>query len=49
MKQKMEDMFEKAEKGEIEIKRPEYWGGYAITPRRIEFWQGQRSRFHDRF
>lgn len=24
------------------------WGGYLITPRMIEFWQGQTNRLHDR-
>lgn len=31
------------------IPRPDYWGGYAVLPLEIEFWQGQRGRFHDRF
>lgn len=31
-----------------EIKRPDHWGGYAVTPTRIEFWQGRENRLHDR-
>lgn len=30
------------------LKRPEYWGGYVVYPLSIEFWQGQKGRFHDR-
>lgn len=28
--------------------RPPHWGGYLVSPEEIEFWQGRRSRLHDR-
>jgi pyridoxamine 5'-phosphate oxidase len=31
-----------------EIPRPHSWGGYVIAPQRFEFWQGRKSRLHDR-
>ena len=28
--------------------RPEHWGGYRLRPEQWEFWQGRKSRLHDR-
>lgn len=37
-----------AEYADKEVPKPSYWGGYVLRPRLIEFWQGRRSRLHDR-
>ncbi len=31
-----------------EVSRPPHWGGYLVRPHTVEFWQGRRSRLHDR-
>ncbi len=47
LEQHWEEMKRKFGEGEIPL--PSFWGGFRIIPRDIEFWQGRRSRLHDRF
>jgi pyridoxamine 5'-phosphate oxidase len=30
------------------IPRPDNWGGFCLTPKSMEFWQGRANRLHDR-
>jgi len=40
-------MKEKFKQGDIPL--PDFWGGYLVRPKQIEFWQGGEHRLHDRF
>ncbi len=48
-REQLEQQFHEAEAAYGEHPpRPSHWGGYRLTPEWIEFWQGRRSRLHDR-
>ncbi|HEV2609172.1 MAG TPA: pyridoxamine 5'-phosphate oxidase [Noviherbaspirillum sp.] len=48
-REQLEKQFEEAELQHGESPpRPSHWGGYRLKPEYIEFWQGRKSRLHDR-
>jgi len=47
LEQKYQEYLEKHE-GSGRVPRPSSWGGFALEPKRMEFWQGGTYRLHDR-
>lgn len=46
----LEDEMKAVEKkyaGQV-VPLPPFWGGFRVNPETVEFWQGRRSRLHDR-
>ncbi|MGS2718504.1 pyridoxamine 5'-phosphate oxidase [Eionea flava] len=45
------DKFDSLKKqyAESDAPLPDFWGGYRVEPKVIEFWQGGEHRLHDRF
>lgn len=46
LEQKFDEMSSKYAEGNVP--RPPFWGGFRVRPDQFEFWQGRRSRLHDR-
>ncbi|MCH4823311.1 pyridoxamine 5'-phosphate oxidase [Gramella lutea] len=46
LEKRLAEMEKKYKDGEVP--KPDHWGGYLIKPISFEFWQGRKSRLHDR-
>ncbi len=42
------NQLEKKFEGESTLPKPNQWGGFAVSPILLEFWQGRKNRLHDR-
>lgn len=48
LEQRVKEMEERFA-GVQDVPLPPFWGGVRLVPESVEFWQGRRSRLHDRF
>lgn len=46
LERRVREMEKRFEGGEVPL--PDFWGGFRLDARRIEFWQGRADRLHDR-
>ena len=46
LESKYDELAAKYDGGAVPL--PPFWGGYRVAPDTIEFWQGRKSRLHDR-
>lgn len=46
LEMKLAEMKRKFQEGKVPL--PDFWGGFRIEPVSFEFWQGRKSRLHDR-
>ncbi len=46
LQRRVRELEKRFEGGDVPL--PDFWGGFRLNPRRIEFWQGRADRLHDR-
>lgn len=48
IEEKYQNLTKQIQQTPFVLSRPDNWGGYSLTPVYFEFWQGRKSRLHDR-